>query len=147
MPDTVLPKPDPQAFNALMRAQAEALHAKDQPPKTLAEWQTRRGALRQALRAAMGPPAEKPCPLEPRVTGVLKRQGYRIEKIIFQSRPDLWVSSTLYLPQPTRGRHAAVLVVHGHWAGARRDPVVQARCLGLVKLGFVVLAVDAFGAS
>src|SRR5205807_2775295 len=37
--------------------------------------------------------------------------------------------------------------VHGHWPGARRDPVVQARCLGLVKLGFFVLAVDAFGAG
>ena len=31
MPDTVLPKPDPQAFDALMRAQAEALHAKRFP--------------------------------------------------------------------------------------------------------------------
>ena len=41
----------------------------------------------------------------------------------------------------------AVLAVHGHWAGARRDPVVQARCLGLVKLGFFVLAVDAFGSG
>src|SRR5205823_9148543 len=27
------------------------------------------------------------------------------------------------------------------------DPTVQARCLGLVKLGFIVLAVDAFGAG
>jgi dienelactone hydrolase len=40
-----------------------------------------------------------------------------------------------------------VLAVHGHWPEARRDPVVQARCLGLVKLGFFVLAVDAFGAG
>src|SRR5205807_6315526 len=29
----------------------------------------------------------------------------------------------------------------------QRDPVVQARSLGLVKLGFVVLAVDAFGSG
>src|SRR5262249_59398480 len=36
---------------------------------------------------------------------------------------------------------------HGHWPMAQRDPVVQARCLGLVQLGFVVLAVDAFGAG
>ena len=37
MPDTVLAKPEPQAFDALMRAQGEALHAKDQAPKTRAE--------------------------------------------------------------------------------------------------------------
>src|SRR5205809_2347448 len=104
MPDTVLPKPDPQAFDALMRAQAEALHAKDQPPKTPAEWHARRAVLRQAMRAAMGPPAEKPCPLEPRVMGVLKRQGYHIEKIIFQSRTDVWVTGSLYVPEQTRGR-------------------------------------------
>jgi dienelactone hydrolase len=81
------------------------------------------------------------------VLGNLKRQGYRIEKVVFQSRPDVWVTSSVYVPDPLKGKVPAVLVVHGHWAGARRDPVVQARCLGLVKLGFLVLAVDAFGAG
>src|SRR5437867_2321846 len=147
MPDTVLPKPEPNAFDELMRAQARALRAKDQPPRTLKEWQERKTALRRAMFAAMGPFPDKAAALEARTTGVLKRQGYRIEKIIFQSRPDVWVTSSLYIPEPPRGKYPAVLVVHGHWAGARRDPVVQARCLGLVKLGFVVLAVDAFGAG
>lgn len=147
MPDTVLPKPQPQAFDNLMRAQAQALRAKDEPPKTRAEWQKRRPALRTAMFAAMGPFPDKPCALDARAAGTLKRSGYRIEKILFQSRPDLWVTSHLYLPEPAKGNYPAILVVHGHWAGARRDPVVQARCLGLVKLGFVVLAVDAFGAG
>ena len=78
---------------------------------------------------------------------MLKRDGYRIEKLIFQSRPDVWVTANAYVPEKASGKVPAVLVVHGHWAGARRDPVVQARCLGLVKLGFFVLAVDAFGAG
>jgi cephalosporin-C deacetylase-like acetyl esterase len=130
-----------------MRAQAQALHANDQPPRTRLEWLKGRERLRRAMFAAMGPFPEKPCPLQPRVREVLKRQGYRIEKVVFESRPGVWVTSSMYVPEPVRGRHPAVLVVHGHWAGARRDPVVQARCLGLVKLGFVVLAVDAFGAG
>jgi dienelactone hydrolase len=96
---------------------------------------------------AMGPFPEKPCPLEPRELGVLRRTGYRIEKLIFQSRPDVWVTASAYVPESVKARTPAVLVVHGHWAWARRDPVVQARCLGLVKLGFFVLAVDAFGAG
>ncbi len=96
---------------------------------------------------AMGPVPDKACALEPRVLGTLKRPGYRIEKLVFQSRPDLWVTGSLYLPDPAGDARPAVLVVHGHWPGARRDPVVQARCLGLVRLGFVVLAVDAFGAG
>src|SRR5581483_334630 len=73
--------------------------------------------------------------------------GYRIEKVIFQSRPDVWVTASAYVPTEAKGKVPAVLVVHGHWAGARRDPVVQARCLGLVHLGYFVLAVDAFGAG
>ena len=32
-------------------------------------------------------------------------------------------------------------------AGAKQDPVVQSRCIGAAKLGFFVLAVDAFGAG
>src|SRR5207302_3284392 len=103
--------------------------------------------LRAAMFEAMGPFPDKSCPLEPKVVGVLKRAGYRIEKVVFQSRPDVWVTANAYVPEPVRGKLPAVLVVHGHWPWARIDPVVQARCLGLVKLGFFVLAVDAFGAG
>jgi dienelactone hydrolase len=143
MPDPALP----QAFDALMQAHARSLRADDRPPATLAAWQTRRRDLRRAMFDAMGPMPEKPCPLEPRVLGVLKRPGYRVERLEFQSRPDVWVTANFYLPDPAGTARPAVLAVHGHWAGARRDPVVQARCLGLVQLGFVVLAVDAFGAG
>jgi dienelactone hydrolase len=147
MPDTVLPQPQARAFNDLMRAQAQAWHAKDQPPATRQAWLKRRVELLQKIHAAMGPFPLKPGPLYPRILRVLRRTGYNIETLIFESRPDVWVTASLYVPQPVRGRHPAVLVVHGHWPWARRDPVVQARCLGLVRLGFVVLAVDAFGAG
>lgn len=136
-----------QAFDELMRARGRTMRAKDQPPKTRDEWERRRDGLRTRLQEAMGPIPAKPCPLEPRVIGTLKRPGYRIEKLTFQSRPDIWVTGSLYLPDPVKDKLPAVLVVHGHWPGARRDPVVQARCLGLVHLGFAVLAVDAFGAG
>jgi dienelactone hydrolase len=147
MADTPLPKPDPLAFDNLMRAQALALHAGDQPPATRKEWEERRSRLRDAMFAAMGPFPDKPCPLEPKEMGVLKRQGYRIEKIILQTRPDVRATTSVYIPETVQGKVPAVLAVHGHWPGARRDPVVQARCLGLVKLGFVVLAIDAFGSG
>jgi dienelactone hydrolase len=147
MADTVLPQPDPRALNNLMRTQALALRANDKPPASRREWEERSSRLRTAMFAALGPFPDKPCALEPRTVGVLKRSGYQIEKLLFQSRPDVWVTASAYVPTPARGKVPAVLVVHGHWAGARRDPVVQARCLGLVKLGFFVLAVDAFGAG
>lgn len=139
--------PDATTFDTFIQAQAKALRANDKPPATLAEWTARRAALRKAMFAAMGPTPEKPCELTPRVVATLKRQGYRIENILLQTRPDVWMTANAYVPEGAKGKTPAVLVVHGHWPGARRDPTVQARCLGLVKLGFFVLAVDAFSSG
>jgi dienelactone hydrolase len=147
MSDTVLPKPEPEALDNLLRAQALALHAEDKPPQSKKEWDDRRNKLRAAMFAAMGEFPDSPCALEPQDGGILKREGYRIEKLLLQTRPDVWMTASAYVPDPIKGKVPAVLVVHGHWPWARRDPVVQARCLGLVKLGFFVLAVDAFGAG
>lgn len=147
MTDNVLPKPEPQALDNLLRKQAVELRANDEYPRTQAAWERRKETLRQALHKAMRPFPESPCQLEPQMKGVLKRDGYRIEKLLLQSRPDVWITASAYVPEGIAGKRPAVLVVHGHWPWARRDPVVQARCLGLVKLGFFVLAVDAFGAG
>jgi len=139
---------DENAFEEFIRAQARNLREGDSPPKSREEWEKRRRNLREQIQAAIGPAPDKACDLEPRILDTLEREGYTIEKLLFQSRPDVWVTASAYVPKLADGAKApAVLVVHGHWAWARRDPVVQARCLGLVKLGFFVLAVDAFGAG
>jgi dienelactone hydrolase len=139
---------DENAFEEFIRAQARKLREGDSPPKSREEWEKRRRNLREQIQAAIGPAPDKPCDLEPRILGTLQRDGYTIENLVFQSRADVWVTASAYVPKLANGANApAVLVVHGHWAWARRDPVVQARCLGLVKLGFFVLAVDAFGAG
>jgi dienelactone hydrolase len=146
MPDADLPKPDPKAYDAFICAQGAVLRKDDAVAGTRKDWDDRRAKLRTSMLAAMGSMPEKPSPLEPKIIGTLKRKGYRVEKLIFQSRPDVWVTASAYVPEG-EGKRPAVLCVHGHWPWARRDPVVQARCLGLMHLGFFVLAVDAFGAG
>jgi dienelactone hydrolase len=142
MPDPA----DPTRFDEFVLAQAKALRAEDRPPGAKAEWERSKPDLRKAMLAAMGPMPDMPAPLNAQVLGKLARDGFHIERLIFQTRPNVWVTANMYVPAGAK-KSPAVLVVHGHWAGARRDPVVQARCLGLVKLGFVVLAVDAFGSG
>lgn len=139
--------PNSTTFDTFILTQAAELRAKDRPPASLADWQARKKALRDAMFAAMGPTPEAACDLSPQLVSTLARKGYRIEKLLLQSRPDVWVTASAYVPEGVTGKVPAVLVVHGHWAWARRDPVVQARCLGLAKLGFFVLAVDAFSAG
>jgi hypothetical protein len=114
---------DTGTCDEFIQAQARALRSGDAVPASRKAWEERRPRLREALFAAMGPFPAKPCPLEVRAVGVLKRTGYRIEKLVFQSRPDVWVSASACVPEPVRGKVPGVLVVHGHWAGARRDPV------------------------
>src|SRR5262245_26598090 len=100
MSETVLPKPAPDALDNLLRAQALAVHAKDEPPSSKKEWEDRRTKLRTAMFAAMGDFPDKPCPLEPKDMGVLKRDGYRIEKLLLQTRPDVWMTASAYVPEP-----------------------------------------------
>ena len=87
--------------------------------------------------------------LDPKQHGEpLKRDGYTVEKLTIQTRPGVRMTANLYVPDAAKKKPApAILMVHGHWRGAKQDPVVQSRCIGAAKLGFVVLCVDAFGAG
>lgn len=132
-----------------IRKQAAELRAKDQPPATLDEWKSQEAALRKRFLQMWGGFPETPCDLAPQTHGEpLVRDGYRVEKVTFQTRPGVRMTANLYLPDAARTRKLpAILMVHGHWKGAKQDPTVQARCIGAAKLGFVVLCVDAFGAG
>lgn len=135
-------------FQAFVKAQAVALREKDQPPSDRNEWQQRRTKLRDNLLKAWGGFPEQPCELAPRKFGEIQRDGYRVEKLIFQTRPGVWMTANAYVPDKTKTEKVpAILHVHGHWAGAKQDPVVQSRCIGSAKHGFFVLVVDAFGAG
>ena len=138
--------PSTSAYLEFIREQARALRAGDRTPTTLEEWRGQAEAVRRGLREAWGDFPAEPCPLEPRLLGTLERDGYRVEKVVFQTRPGVWMTANAYVPQAA-GKRPAILAVHGHWRGAKQDPVVQARCIGAAKLGFFVLAVDAFGAG
>ncbi len=143
------PAPDKgQTFLAFIKAQAAALRANDQAPADAAEWQQRRMKLRENLLRAWGGFPETPCELTPRKLGEIQRDGYRVEKLIFQTRPGVWMTANAYVPDKAKTEKVpAILHVHGHWAGAKQDRVVQSRCIGSVKHGFFVLVVDAYGAG
>ncbi len=134
------------AFLDFVKAQAKAMRAGDAPPATLDAWTKQRAELRSKLVAAFGGFPEKPCDLDAHKHGELKRDGYTVEKLTIQTMPGVRMTANLYLPHKA-GKLPAILQVHGHWKGAKQDPVVQSRCIGAAKLGFVVLCVDAFGAG
>ncbi len=140
------PVPPEKEYLDFVKKQAAELRAGDKAPTSTKAWKSQSAQLRKDLLAAWGGFPEKACPLEPKVLGTLDRDGYRVEKLIFQTRPGVWMTANAYVPN-VKGKVPAILMVHGHWKGAKQDPAVQARCIGAVKLGFFVLCVDAFGAG
>ena len=117
------------------------------PPASPEGWEQRLNSVRRGLARSFGRVPVSPCPLEAEILGVLRRPGYVIERLTFQSRPGVRVTANLYRPESSGKRYPGVLSVHGHWAWARIDPIVQLRCIGLAKLGYVCLCIDAFGAG
>jgi cephalosporin-C deacetylase-like acetyl esterase len=140
------PKPAGTEYRDFVKRSAAALRADDRPPASLDEWTRRKADLRKNLLVAWGGFPTEPCPLDPQNHGELKRNGYRVEKVTFQTRPGVRMTANAYVPDKA-DKLPAVLMVHGHWRGAKQDPVVQARCIGAAKLGYFVLCVDAFGAG
>lgn len=133
-------------FQDFVRAHAQSINAERLPPKTAEEWRARREEIHTALERAWGGFPTEHAPLEPNTLGEEQRDGYRFQKLIFQTFPGVWMTAFAYIPEGD-GPFPAILQVHGHWKGAKQDPVVQSRCIGAAKLGFFVLAVDAFGAG
>jgi dienelactone hydrolase len=135
------------SYARFLREQAQGRSGPVVAPATLAGWDDRLSRVRNGLMRSFGRMPELHCPLEPDVLGTLFREGYAIERLTFQSRPGVRVTANLFRPEPARERFPAVVSVHGHWPWARMDRHVQLRCIGLAKLGYVVLCLDAFGAG
>lgn len=146
IPDVFGAPGTPDDYLHFIQAQAAALRDRDRAPATVQEWTIQKTALRKELLKAWGGFPENPAPLQPRILGKLERDGYAIERLVFQTFPGVWMTANAYVPK-RQGKLPAILMVHGHWRGAKQDPVVQARCIGAAKLGFFVLVVDAFGAG
>ena len=85
-------------------------------------------------------------PLNLRNVGALERQGYRIEKLRYESQPGIEIPANLYVPTDRgAGPFAGVLFQMGHSADGKAYASYQKCCQGLVRLGYVVLAFDPMG--
>jgi len=115
-------------------ATREALTTKTQ----VAAYQTR---IHQAFIEALGGFPER-TPLNAKVTGTIRREGYRVEKVLFESQPQFYVTGFLYLPEKVAAPIPGVLVPCGHSAGGKDMDAYQWVCIQLVKSGMAALIYD-----
>jgi cephalosporin-C deacetylase-like acetyl esterase len=100
--------------------------------------------VREKILQAIGGLPER-TPLNPKVTGILKRNGYRIEKIIFESQPAFYVTANLYLPETGRAPYPGILMPLGHESGGKAHEAWQRLAITFAKNGFAILLYEPIG--
>lgn len=112
----------------------------------LAEWERRRPEVRRQLLDMLGlDPMPSRTPLNARITASFERPGYRVENIVFQSMPGMYVTGNLYLPAggPPTARYPAVVYVCGHSPGpAGAKTQYQHHGIWFAKNGFAAFVLD-----
>jgi hypothetical protein len=113
---------------------------------TVAALRQRQENVRRVVLASLGGLPSADSPLNARVTGIIQGDGFRIEKIVFESRPRHYVTANLYLPlNRPAGRTAAVLFLSGHHDTAKVVAEYQNVCQTLARAGLIVLSQDPVG--
>ncbi|MCH7903564.1 MAG: prolyl oligopeptidase family serine peptidase [Armatimonadetes bacterium] len=146
--NSVLGGRGPEIMRSFLAKKVKA--AASQPtPGSLEEFEKERERRREELMRGLGlDPLPPRTPLNARVTGVIKRDGYRIEKIVFESRPNFPVTAHLYVPEGSDEKKFPVIVnPHGHWRHKKAEPVVQKRAIAQALHGYLAMVVDSPGSS
>ncbi|HZP81866.1 MAG TPA: acetylxylan esterase [Chthonomonadaceae bacterium] len=86
------------------------------------------------------PPQEQRPPVNATITGVVERPRYRIEKLYYESLPQLYVAADLYVPNELAAPAPAVLYQCGHSPIQKVN--YQAHARRFAELGFVCLILD-----
>ena len=110
--------------------------------RTVGEAKARQAWVRAKILELLGGLPDYNGPLNARVTGRIERSHYSIEKVIFESLPEFYVTADLYLPKEG-GKHPGVLMPMGHWEQGKL--AAQPMAANLAMKGFVVLAYDPVG--
>jgi len=111
--------------------------------KTAEQWSEYQKRLRAKFIEVLGGFPDRR-PLNPQVTGVVRRDGYRVEKIIYESQPKHYVTAALFLPdaQKHKGPHPGVLVPCGHAMNAKAYDSYQRMGALLALNGMAALVFD-----
>lgn len=124
-----------------VRAAEDRGNARREALKTRADAEAYVLSVRERIRECFGPEPER-TPLNARVTRVVERDAYRIEMVVFESRPGFPVTGNLYVPKGRKGKMPGVIGVCGHSANGKAAEAYQSFSQGLARLGYVCFIID-----
>ena len=139
--------PGTMALNHLRTETDKLYHIRDQQiaaVKTKGDWQARQKLIKNKLNEIIGPFPKKEA-LNPEITGIVQKDGYRIEKIIYEPVPGYYETGCLYIPDNLNGKAPAILNVIGHDQIGYKEQYYQVIITNLVKKGMIVFVIDPLG--
>jgi dienelactone hydrolase len=101
-------------------------------------------AVRKKIQRCFGPWPRRTA-LNPRLTGIVERDTYKIEKIVFESRPGFLVTANVYIPKGREFPLPGVVGTCGHSSNGKAHQAYQSFAQGLARQGYVVLIYDPIG--
>jgi cephalosporin-C deacetylase-like acetyl esterase len=107
-------------------------------------WEKVREQRLEEMRDMLGLlPWPKRGPLNVKITGVLDKGSYTIEKIAFESLPKIYVTGNLYVPKNRAGKLPAIIYVCGHSISPYGDKVqYQRHGISFARNGYVAFILD-----
>jgi cephalosporin-C deacetylase-like acetyl esterase len=116
-------------------AQVAAIHTRAQAEK-------RQVWVRQKILSLLGSLPER-TPLNAKVLGETQADGFRMQKVIFESQPGFPVTALLYIPDGAATKLPAILLAPGHSPAGKAGDYRTAAYFA--RNGFVVLSYDSIG--
>lgn len=112
--------------------------------KSRADWEKFVAPRREALRRSLGtfPPGPEKVPVHHSRT--IEGEGFRIECLIYESRPGVFVTANLYLPAPPPRQMPAFVIIHSHH-NAKTQSELQDMGMTWARAGCAVLVPDQLG--
>lgn len=107
------------------------------------EWKMHQNNVKEVLCGSLSK-FEKSA-LNARITGVIERETFTVEKVLFESHPGFYVTAGLFLPKQRQHPAPAVIYASGHTETGFRSEKYQHVILNLVDKGFIVMAFDPIG--
>ena len=110
---------------------------------SVAAFDARRSELRAKMVERIGGFPDR-TPLNAKTTGFVERAGYRVEKVVFESRPGAYVTANLFLPSAERFSppYPAAVELCGHSQLGKSAPKYQRVALMMARCGVAALVVD-----
>ena len=130
-----------------LRLDAILKFAEHKLPDNLKDWEIYRIQLKNEIIKKAGVVFDHELPLNIKETGKIQMTGYSVKNIAFQTRPGIYATANLYIPDGN-GPFPAVVHMLGHWTKGKIDSTgPQAVGHSLASNGYVCLTIDPWGSG